>query len=230
MSLSKQLRFDRHGLIPAIIRDTTGDVLMMVFMNAEAVERTVETGKVHYWSRSRRRLRMKGETSGNAQEVREISLDGDADCLLISVDQAAPAAHSRHQSSFCRIWDGDKVRSADAAGTMVYTSPGAGDDILAAIYQVIQERRRHPAETSYVASLFHKGLDKVLGKIGEEATEVAIAGKGGEPQQVVYEVADLFFHTLLLLAFYELPPERIYAELRRRFGLSGLDEKASRAK
>ena len=101
-------------------------------------------------------------------------------------------------------------------------------DILDAVYQVVQDRKQNPSEKSYVASLYAKGLDKVLGKIGEEATEVAVAGKGGEVDEVVSEVADLWFHTLVLLSYYDLPPEKIYAELERRFGLSGLEEKASR--
>jgi phosphoribosyl-ATP pyrophosphohydrolase/phosphoribosyl-AMP cyclohydrolase len=103
-------------------------------------------------------------------------------------------------------------------------------DILDAVYRVILERKQNPSEKSYVASLFAKGLDKILGKIGEEATEVAIAGKGGNPDQVIYEVADLFFHTLVLLGFYDLPPEHVYAELRRRFGISGIAEKEGRSK
>ncbi len=102
------------------------------------------------------------------------------------------------------------------------------NDILDAVYQVVQDRKQNPSEKSYVASLYAKGLDKILGKIGEEATEVAIAGKGGEMDEVVSEVADLWFHTLVLLSYYDLPPEKIYAELERRFGLSGLEEKASR--
>ena len=102
------------------------------------------------------------------------------------------------------------------------------DDILEAIYQIILDRKHHPTEQSYVASLYAKGLDKILGKIGEEATEVAVAGKGGDPEQIVYEAADLIFHLLVLLGHYDLPPERVYAELRRRFGVSGLAEKANR--
>ena len=102
------------------------------------------------------------------------------------------------------------------------------NDILDAVYQVVQDRKQNPSEKSYVASLYAKGLDKILGKIGEEATEVAVAGKGGEVDEVVSEVADLWFHTLVLLSYYDLPPEKIYAELGRRFGLSGLEEKASR--
>jgi phosphoribosyl-ATP pyrophosphohydrolase len=102
------------------------------------------------------------------------------------------------------------------------------DDILEAIYQIILDRKHHPTEQSYVASLYAKGLDKILGKIGEEATEVAVAGKGGDPEQVVYEAADLIFHLLVLLGHYDLSPERVYVELRRRFGVSGLAEKANR--
>ena len=105
------------------------------------------------------------------------------------------------------------------------------DDILDTLYDIIQERKQlADGEKSYVKSLFDKGLDKILGKIGEEATETAVAGKGGDKEEVVSEVADLFFHVLVLLGYYDLPPERVYAELRRRFGFSGLEEKASRTK
>jgi len=105
----------------------------------------------------------------------------------------------------------------------------ANIDILDAVYQIILERKQLGAgEKSYVKSLYDKGLDKILAKIGEEATETAVAGKGGNPDEVVYEAADLIFHLLILLGYYDLPPEKIYAELRRRFGVSGIDEKASR--
>ncbi len=230
MSLSSQLKFDAHGLIPAITRDAeTGEVLMMAYMNVEAVDLTVKTGKVHYYSRSRRKLWMKGESSGHVQTVKEIRFDCDADCLLIAIEQEGAACHTGHKSCFYRVWnedgaqvDGDKA--VDAAA--IYGQ----QDILDAVYHVIQERRQNPNEKSYVASLFNKGLDKILGKIGEEATETAVAGKGGNPDEVVYEAADLFFHTLILLGYYDLPPERIYAELRRRFGMSGIEEKESRTK
>ena len=105
----------------------------------------------------------------------------------------------------------------------------ANDDILETLYQIIQERKQLAnGDKSYVKSLYDKGLDKILGKIGEEATETAVAGKGGVKQEIIGEVADLFFHVLVLLGYYDLPPEKVYAELRRRFGLSGLEEKASR--
>lgn len=102
------------------------------------------------------------------------------------------------------------------------------EDILQAIYEVIQERKRNPSDSSYTASLFAKGIDKILKKVGEEATEVVIAGKGGTREELVYEVADLFFHLLVLLGYRDIAPDDIYAELRRRFGISGIEEKNSR--
>ena len=104
------------------------------------------------------------------------------------------------------------------------------DDILRAVYRVIQERKANPTDSSYTASLMAKGIDKILKKLGEEATEVVIAGKGGKRDEIVYETADLFFHSLVLLGFYDIDPEEVYHELRRRFGTSGIAEKASRPK
>lgn len=230
MSLSTQLKFDSHGRIPAIIRDAeTGEVLMLAHMNAEAVNLTVQTGNVHYYSSSLKKVRMKGHHSGQIQTIRELRIDCEAACLLISVEQIGAACHTGHKSCFYQIWD-------NAGGWIKSQKPGNvaprphRQDILDAIYQVIQERRRHPSEKSYVTSLFAKGLDKILAKIGEEATETAVAGKGGNPDEVVYETADLFFHALILLGYYNLPPERIYTELRRRFGISGIEEKENRTR
>jgi phosphoribosyl-ATP pyrophosphohydrolase len=102
------------------------------------------------------------------------------------------------------------------------------DDIIAAVYRVIKERKANPSNSSYTATLMAKGVDKILKKIGEEATEVVIAGKGGNRQEIVYETADLLFHNLVLLGYYDIEPEEVYAELRRRFGISGIEEKQSR--
>jgi len=102
------------------------------------------------------------------------------------------------------------------------------DDIISAVYRVIQQRKANPSDSSYTASLMAKGIDKILKKLGEEATEVVIAGKGGQREEIVYETADLIFHNLVLLGFYDIDPEEVYAELRRRFGTSGIVEKASR--
>ncbi len=229
-SLLQQLKFDANGLLPCIAQDIdSGEVLMLAYMNAEAVKNTLATGRAHYYSRSRARQWMKGESSGHVQHVREIRYDCDGDTLLLQVEQVGMACHTGRRSCFYSVWDGKQVQvegepEVDAAA--IY----AQQDILDALYHVIQDRRRNPEEKSYVCAMFAKGLDKILSKIGEEATETAVAGKGGIPAEVIYEVADLFFHVLLLLGYYELPPERIYAELRRRFGLSGIEEKEARVK
>jgi phosphoribosyl-AMP cyclohydrolase / phosphoribosyl-ATP pyrophosphohydrolase len=230
MSLFDQIRFDENGLLAAITRDVdNGEVLMMAWMNAEALEKTIATGKVHYWSRSRRALWMKGESSGHVQTVRQIRLDCDGDALLIDIEQEGAACHTGHRSCFHRVIGEEGLRiegekAVDASALYART------DILDAVYHVIQERKGNPSDRSYVASLFDKGLDKILGKIGEEATETAVAGKGGNRDEIVSETADLFFHTLVLLGYYDLPPERVYAELRRRFGFSGIEEKENRGK
>jgi phosphoribosyl-ATP pyrophosphohydrolase/phosphoribosyl-AMP cyclohydrolase len=211
MSAIEQPRFDRNGLVPAIVRDgATGEVLMLSHLDAEALELTRTTGLLHRYSRSAGRVVV--PEPGAAQRVREARLGCAGDCLLLTVEQEG----ERRDCFKTLLWrDG-------AAG------PAPAGDILEMVYRVIQQRRDNPSEKSYVASLFAKGMDKILGKIGEEATETVVAGKGGNPEEVVYEAADLFFHVLVLLGYYDLPPERVYAELRRRFGLSGIEEKAGR--
>lgn len=228
MSLSSQLKFDAHGLLPAITRDAdTGEVLMLAYMNAEAVDLTVQTGRVHYYSRSRRTLWMKGESSGHVQTVREIRFDCDADCLLITVEQEGAACHTGHHSCFYRVWEEDGARTVGEKQVDAAAIYGR-QDILDAVYHVIQERRQNPTEKSYVASLYAKGLDKILGKIGEEATELAVAGKGGVHKEIVSEAADVIFHMLVLLGHYGIEPQEIRDELSRRFGTSGIAEKESR--
>lgn len=230
MSLLEQLKFDKDGLVPCITQDVeNGEVLMLAYMNAEALRNTLATGKVHYYSRSRAQQWMKGESSGNIQSVREIRYDCDGDTLLIKVEQQGAACHTGRRSCFFTVADGEQITIAGDVDADTAAAYGK-QDILDAVYHVIQDRRRNPNEKSYVHSLFTKGLDKILSKIGEEATETAVAGKGGEREEIIYEVADLFFHTLILLGYYDLPPERIYAELRRRFGLSGIEEKEARTK
>lgn len=230
MSLLDQLKFDKDGLLPCITQDAeNGEVLMLAYMNAEAVENTLKTGKVHYYSRSRGKQWMKGESSGHVQTVREIRYDCDGDTLLIKIDQQGAACHTGRRSCFYTVAEQNGVR-IDSEPQVDTTAIYAEKDILDAVYHVIQDRRRNPDEKSYVNSLFTKGLDKILSKVGEEATEAAVAGKGGDREEIIYEVADLFFHTLILLGYYDLPPERIYAELRRRFGMSGIEEKESRSK
>jgi len=215
-----ELRFDADGLIPAIAQDgANGQVLMHAYMNAEAVTLTLETGLAHYYSRSRKRLWRKGEESGHVQRVREILYDCDADTLLLKVDQAVAACHTGNRSCFFRRFDG--VGANGTLGgerrfdpTAVYSGLG----ILADVYGVILDRKAHPPEGSYVASLFSKGRNQILEKVLEEAREVVIASRDADRNQVISELADLWFHTLVLLAEQGVRPEEIAQELRRRFG------------
>jgi len=211
MAELNNIAYDASGLIPAVVRCArSGEVLMLSQLNAEAVQQTLASGLLYRYSRSKGRL--VAPDADAPQQVREMRLSCAGDCLLVSVEQ-----------------DGTP---RNCFQTVLIQQEGVtnacSDDILDQVYQVVLQRRDNPSQKSYVASLFAKGLDKILGKIGEEATETAVAGKGGNTDDVVYETADLFFHVLVLLGYYDIPPERIYHELRRRFGLSGIEEKASR--
>jgi phosphoribosyl-ATP pyrophosphohydrolase/phosphoribosyl-AMP cyclohydrolase len=210
------LKFDKDGLIPAIVQDyENGQVLMMAFMNSLAVEKTLETGLCHYWSRSRQKLWLKGETSGHTQAVKEAYFDCDNDCLLFKVDQKTAACHTGHRSCFfTKIEDGG-VRDA---GEKVFLESDvySGSDILDKVFAVIEERRGSPVEGSYVSKLLKEGRDKVLKKVGEEAAEVVIAAKNGSKDEIVHETADLWFHTLVALAEAGVRPADVYAELKKR--------------
>jgi phosphoribosyl-ATP pyrophosphohydrolase/phosphoribosyl-AMP cyclohydrolase len=218
VEVPENLRFDANGLIPAIAQDAeNGQVLMHAYMNAEALTRTVETGLAHYYSRSRQRLWRKGEESGHVQRVREILYDCDADTLLLQVDQEVAACHTGHRSCFYR----PLATGAPAGAADLRFDPGvvySGLGILADVYGVIVDRKVHPPEGSYVASLFAKGRDQILKKILEESAEVLTASKDGDRKQLIYEMADLWFHTLVLLAEHQVRPEEIAEELGRRFG------------
>ncbi len=211
MAELNNLTYDAAGLIPAVVRCArSGEVLMLSHLNAEAVRQTLASGLLYRYSRSKDTL--VAPDAAAPQQVREMRLSCSGDCLLVSVEQGGAVRNCFPTVLF---------QQQDAI-------PASQGDILEQVYQVVLQRRDNPSQKSYVASLFAKGLDKILGKIGEEATETAVAGKGGNPEDVIYETADLFFHVLVLLGYYELPPERIYQELRRRFGLSGIEEKSSR--
>ena len=220
VKVPEDLRFDANGLIPVIAQDAgNGQVLMHAYMNADALARTLETGLAHYYSRSRQRLWRKGEESGHVQRVREILYDCDADSLLLKVDQDVAACHTGNRSCFYRAFP---IAGADSRQTADRRfDPGAvyaGLGILADVYGVILDRKAHPPEGSYVASLLAKGRDEILKKILEESAEVLTASKDGDRKQVIYEMADLWFHTLMLLAEHGIRPEEIAQELGRRFG------------
>jgi phosphoribosyl-ATP pyrophosphohydrolase/phosphoribosyl-AMP cyclohydrolase len=208
-----RLRFNAQGLIPAIVQDAaTGQILMLAYMNREALEQTLATGLAHYWSRSRAKLWQKGETSGHIQHVRDIRYDCDADTLLVMVEQQGVACHTGERSCFFQHL------SESSQATQLPVSEG----LLHQIYAVVQERKQHAPQESYVASLMARGQDHVLKKVVEEAAEVLMASKDGHPEAIVYEMADLWFHTIVALGWHNIPPQQVLQELQRRFGKSGL--------
>jgi phosphoribosyl-AMP cyclohydrolase / phosphoribosyl-ATP pyrophosphohydrolase len=207
------LQFNEQGLIPAIVQDVaTGRVLMLAYMNREALERTLATGLVHYWSRSRAQLWQKGETSGHIQHLRDLRYDCDADTLLVIVEQEGVACHTGEPSCFFR-------RFSDIPETMPLP---VSDGLLQQIYAVVQERKRRAPQESYVATLMARGQDHVLKKVLEEAAEVLMASKDGRAEAIVYEMADLWFHAIVALGWHDISPQQVLQELQRRFGKSGL--------
>ncbi|MFQ5559260.1 MAG: bifunctional phosphoribosyl-AMP cyclohydrolase/phosphoribosyl-ATP diphosphatase HisIE [Nitrospinota bacterium] len=206
------LKFDEKGLIPAIVQDAkSGDVLMLAYMNKESIAKTIETGYTHFFSRSRNRLWKKGETSGHLQKVQKMYADCDKDTVLIKVMQTGVACHTGSWSCFSEeVWSGGEA-----------PDPSAGAGIIDSVHKVILSRKESGQDDSYVASLFKKGEDSILKKIGEEAGEVIIASKNADRDEIVWEVADLWFHSLVLLGFHTITPEDIYAELKKRFGKKG---------
>ncbi len=200
------LKYDAAGLIPAVVQDfDTGAVLMVAWMNRKSLEMTIDSGYTHFWSRSRKQFWKKGETSGHTQKVREIRADCDGDTLLVQVEQTGPACHTNRYSCFFRT-----LKGLEGKGP-------AGAAILEAVYRVILERKEGGAEGSYVAGLLGEGREKIVSKIREEAGEVAGAAGSGDAAALTHEVADLWFHTLVLLGSESLPPEKVFAELGRRF-------------
>jgi len=220
----KALKFDEKGLIPAVLQDwRDGTVLMVAYMNREALEKTLETGIAHFWSRSRQALWEKGATSGHRQLVREVFVDCDQDTLLITVTPDGPACHTGEKACFFSRLSG-LVSSCDGGAK----TTEAHGSVLDRLYETILDRKRAPSPESYVALLLAGGQDKILKKVTEEAGEVILASKGQKREEIIHEAADLLFHLLVALGYHEVPPTEIYQELARRFGQSGLKEKASR--
>lgn len=210
------INFDEKGLIPAIIQDcNNGQVLMLAYMNAESLNKTVETGKTWFYSRSRQKLWMKGEESGHVQEVKEIRYDCDQDTLLIMVEQTGPACHTGHLSCFYRDLDGEEKNEPIFDTGKVYDAK-EGPGILYELYDIIMDRQKKMPEGSYTTYLFDKGIDKILKKVGEENAEVIIAAKNRVKSEVVYETSDLIYHLLVLLVEQGVELSDIFAELRSR--------------
>ena len=195
-----ELKFDAHGLIPAIVQDhETGRVLMLAYMNRESLAASLEKRLTCFWSRSRQELWLKGETSGNYQHIISVVTDCDRDTLLIRVRKDGPACHLGTESCF-------EYPLLIEEENFDFHS----------LYALLQDRKATLPEGSYTSYLFEKGLDKILKKVGEESTEVIIAAKGGDHAETVYEVADLAYHVMVLMVELGISPEEIRRELASR--------------
>ncbi|MDI9637610.1 bifunctional phosphoribosyl-AMP cyclohydrolase/phosphoribosyl-ATP diphosphatase HisIE [Oscillatoria amoena NRMC-F 0135] len=198
-----QICYNEQGLVPAIVQDyLDGTVLMMAWMNAESLQKTLETGQTWFWSRSRSQFWHKGETSGHLQHVRSIRYDCDSDALLIGVEQIGDiACHTGERSCFHQV-DG-----------MVNAPPA---DTLSQVFEVICDRRDNPTLESYTCKLLAGGDNKILKKIGEEAAEVVMACKDDDPDAIASEVADLLYHTLVAIAHHNVDLRSVYRKLQER--------------
>jgi phosphoribosyl-ATP pyrophosphohydrolase/phosphoribosyl-AMP cyclohydrolase len=210
------MKFDESGLIPAVIQDwRDGTILMVGFMNQEALKRTLETGLVHFWSRSRNTLWEKGETSGHHLHVKEIFVDCDQDTLLVKAEPVGPTCHTGQEACFF-------TRVLPDVGLEAQTSDAVRGGILDRIMDTIEARRIAPQSESYVSGLLHGNHDRILKKVVEEAGEVVLASKDGKSEAIIHEVADLLFHTLVMLGYHRIPLSEVRHELAERFGQSGL--------
>lgn len=198
-----QLKFNHHGLIPAIVVDaSTKKVLTLAYMNRESLAISMEEGRTCFWSRSRQELWRKGETSGNVQHIVDITADCDRDALVITVNKEGPACHQGTDSCF---------------NDQVYVSDNQPQPFsVEGLYALLQGRKEQLPEGSYTTYLFQKGLDKILKKVGEESTEVIIAGKAEDKAETIYEIADLMYHVMVLMVEMGISVEDVMKELASR--------------
>ena len=197
-----ELKFDEKGLIPAIVVDSvTRKVLTLAYMNKESLEISMEKGLTCFWSRSRNELWLKGETSGNYQHIVSITADCDKDALVVVVEKDGPACHTGTDSCFTNpLWESESLRQFSLQG----------------LYDMLVGRNETRPEGSYTTYLFEKGIDKILKKVGEECTEVIIAGKADDKKETVYELADLAYHAMVLMVQMGISVEDIHRELASR--------------
>lgn len=197
-----ELRFDEKGLIPAVVVDSiTKKVLTLAYMNRESLEISIKTGKTCFWSRSRQELWLKGETSGNYQHIVSITADCDSDALVVTVEKDGPACHTGSDSCFTKpVWESEELSEFSLQG----------------LYDLLVGRKKEKPEGSYTTYLFEKGIDKILKKVGEESTEVIIAGKANDKKETVYELADLAYHAMVLMVEMGISVEDVHRELASR--------------
>ena len=215
------IRFDEHGLVPAVVQDwRDGAVLMVGYMNQDALDRTLHTGEVHFWSRSRKQLWKKGETSGHTLRCQRLFLDCDGDTLLVKAEPMGPTCHTDARTCF---W----AEVTDGGIALRQGSEEANGSIVDQLYAVALQRKYHPQDRSYVSSLMQGGPDRILKKVIEEAGEVSLAVKNEDREAIIHEAADLLFHTIVALGYCDIPVMAVQRELGKRFGHSGVREKPS---
>jgi len=225
-TLIDEISFNADGVVPAIVQDhDTGEVLMVGYMNRETFQKSLETGITHFWSRTRRKIWKKGETSGHIQKIKEVFIDCDGDALLFKVEQVKAACHTGYKSCFYRAADkatgtwtvkGERVFIPEEVYAEAQSPINQNTSVLQELYDVIVDRKLHPREGSYTCYLFEKGIDKILKKVGEESAEVIIAVKNGKKSEVIYETCDLIYHLLVVLVEQGISLEDVFEELKRR--------------
>jgi phosphoribosyl-ATP pyrophosphohydrolase/phosphoribosyl-AMP cyclohydrolase len=215
--------WDNSNLLPVIVQDNANnEVLMMAYMNKEALELSLQTKIAHYFSRSKQRIWKKGESSGHIQTIHSFSIDCDNDTLLIKVTQEGVACHTGHRSCFfTELESGESNSKVEVDTTATY-------GVIDTLYHTIQDRKNADPKTSWTAKLIHKGENTILKKVVEEAGEFSFAYKDNDENEMIYEAADLTYHMLVALAVKNISPDRIKQELARRFNMSGISEKNSR--
>ncbi|MDN5104031.1 bifunctional phosphoribosyl-AMP cyclohydrolase/phosphoribosyl-ATP diphosphatase HisIE [Aliarcobacter butzleri] len=214
-----------NNLIPVITQDAkTNEVLMLAYMNKEALELTIKTNYAHYFSRSKQRIWKKGESSNHLQEIVEILVDCDNDTLLLKVNQTGVACHTGRKSCFYTNLKTDKIIS----DVEINTASAYG--VIDTLYHTICERKDEDVLKSYTAKLLKGNQNSMLKKIVEEAGEFTFAVKDDNEEEIIYEAADVAYHVLVALASKNINPDRVKQELARRFGISGIEEKNSRIK
>ena len=219
-----QINWEKNPLLPAIVQDAkSGDVLMLAYMNKEALDLSLNTGYAHYFSRSKQRIWKKGESSGHTQEIIDILLDCDGDTILLKVNQNGVACHTGRKSCFfTSIKENIEVLKPEVNLEDKYS-------IVDILYHTILERKNDDSKKSWTKKLLND-KELLLSKIKEEADELCVAIDKEDDNQVIYEAADLLYHALVGLGYREVSPDRVKQELKRRFGVSGIEEKESRAK
>ncbi len=214
-----------QDLLPVIVQDSSSnEVLMMAYMNQEALELSLSTRFAHYYSRTKERLWKKGESSGHTQKIESFNLDCDNDTLLIKVEQEGVACHTGRKSCFFTNFEtGEATSDVQVDTTAMY-------GVIDQLYHTIMEKKSGDPEKSYTASLIAKGENSYLKKIVEESGEFCFAIKDNDREEIIYEAADMVYHTMVALADKGISPDLVKKELARRFGIGGLEEKASRTK